>query len=99
MKHFANLVVSSRREWESLSDEVDKLKRELKRIEHENADLQAKLNAYETGCLYGGAHCEACKKSRRVSGFVTYGLGCYKESNNICTLNVPCGEFEPKEDE
>ena len=99
MKHFANLVVSSRREWESLSDAVDKLKSELKRIEHENEDLQAKLNAYETGCLYGGEYCEACKKSRRVSGFVSYGLGCYKGSHNICTLNVPCGEFEPKEDE
>lgn len=99
MKRFKNLVVSSRREWNSLEAEVDKLKRALKQAEQKNADLQAKLNAYETGCLYGGAHCEACKKSRKVSGFVSYGFGCYKENNNICTLNVPCGEFEPKEDE
>lgn len=96
MRYFANIAISSRREWKSLSDEVDKLKREIKRIEHKNADLQAKLNAYETGCLYGGEHCEVCQKGRKVSGFVTYGMGYYKENNHICTLNVPCKEFVPK---
>ncbi len=98
MKYFKNIAISSRKEWNSLRDEVEKLKIELKQTQHENADLQAKLKAYETGCLYGGHHCEACKKSRRVSGFVSYGLGCYKDVDHICTLNVPCGEFEPKED-
>lgn len=34
----------------------------------------------------------ACK-----SGFVIYGMGHYEENNCICTLNVPCKEFVPKE--
>lgn len=98
MRYFANIAISSRREWNNLEAEVDKLKRELKQLEEKNARLQAKLDAYETGCLYGGEHCEACEKSRKVSGFVTYGMGCFKEHNHICTLNVPCKEFVPKEE-
>ena len=96
MKYFVNLAVSSRREWNSLEAEVDKLKCALKQAEQKNECLQAKLDAYETGCLYSGEHCEACKKSRKVSGFVIHGMGYYKESNHICTLNVPCKEFVPK---
>lgn len=99
MKYFKNLAISSRREWNGLEAEVDKLKRELKRTKEENADLQAKLNAYETGCLYGGSHCEVCKKSRKVSAFMVYNRECYEQKNHICTLHVPCGQFEPKEDE
>ncbi len=98
MRYFANIAISSRREWNSLEAEVDKLKCALKQAEEKNARLQAKLDAYETGCLYGGAHCEACEKSRKVSGFVIHGTGYYKDSNHICTLNVPCKEFVPKEE-
>lgn len=97
MKYFVNLAISNRREWDSLTDEVEKLKKELERTQKKNADLQAKLKAYETRCLYGGTHCEACKKSRRVSGLISYGMGCYSNTH-VCTLNVPCGEFEPKEE-
>ena len=97
MRYFANIAISSCREWNSLEAEVDKLKRELKQLEEKNARLKAKLDAYETGCLYGGEHCEVCEKGRKVSGFVTYGMGYYKENNHICTLNVPCKEFVPKE--
>jgi hypothetical protein len=98
MRYLANIAISSRREWNSLEAEVDKLKCALKQAEEKNALLQAKLDAYETGCLYGGAHCEVCKKSRKVSGVIIYGTGCYKDHNHICTLNVPCKEFVPKEE-
>lgn len=98
MKRFKNLVVSSRQEWESLGDEVKKLKNEIQQVIRKNAELRSKLDAYETGCLYGGAHCEACEKSRKVSGYAIYGTGYYKDSNHICTLNVPCKEFVPKEE-
>lgn len=98
MKYFANLAISSRNEWNSLHDEVEKLKSELRVVLDEKAHLQAKLNAYETGCVYGGEHCEACKKSRKVESLVSFGFGQYKTSRHVCILNVPCSEFEPKED-
>lgn len=96
-KRFFKWVIIRYKDWRELNDEVERLKRELERTQQKNTNLQAKLKAYETGCLYGGNHCEACKKSRKVSGFVSYGMGYYKENNIICTLNVPCGEFELKE--
>ena len=98
MKYFANLAISSRSEWDSLRDEVENLKRELSVALDENANLHAKLEAYETGCVYGGEHCEACKKSRKVEGLVSFGFGQYKTSHHVCILNVPCSEFEPKEE-
>lgn len=98
MKYFANLAVASRNEWDGLCDEVEKLKRELSVVQDKNTSLQAKLKAYETGCVYGGEHCEACKKSREVGGLVSFGFGQYKTTRHVCTLNIPCSEFDPKED-
>lgn len=90
------MKILSKKKYNKLIEDFEKLQENLETLKRINESIRKKLEDKKTSCKLnsGSDFCFNCKNSYRYKTY--YAMG---ESEQCgCLLNVPCEDFERKED-